>query len=179
MSEYRVAIRYAKSLLELAEEQGVLDEVHQDMNLFYEVCKQNRDLVLMLENPIIEHNKKKKILYKIFESKVNKITLLIFDIITRKNREKVLQKVAKEFHHLYNEHKGIEEAKVITAIKLDEDLKKEFKEIIKKISDKEIMLLEEVDKEIIGGFQLKISDRQIDDSVSTKLKELKLKFKQK
>ena len=33
MSERRVASRYAKSLLELAQEQGALEEVHSDMIL--------------------------------------------------------------------------------------------------------------------------------------------------
>lgn len=34
MSEYRVASRYAKSLIELAKEKNILDAVYNDMQFF-------------------------------------------------------------------------------------------------------------------------------------------------
>lgn len=179
MSEYRVASRYAKSLIELAEEQKVLEEVLKDMQHFTQVCKDNYDFVLMLKNPIIKHDKKNLILKKVFEGRVNKLTLAIFDIITRKNREAVLPDVAKSFQSQYNVYKGIEEAKVTTAVPLTAELKKEMEEMVKKISSKPNVQLEEViDKDLIGGFILKVGDRQIDDSIKSKIKALKLKFSQ-
>ena len=61
MADTRVASRYVKSLLGLAVEQGVLNEVHADMQLFDQVCRANRDFVLMLNSPIVRHEKKKEI----------------------------------------------------------------------------------------------------------------------
>ncbi len=57
MANLRAASRYAKSLLELAAEKGVLEEVFADMKLFTEVCNENYNFVLMLKNPIIKHDK--------------------------------------------------------------------------------------------------------------------------
>lgn len=179
MSEFRVASRYAKSLLELADEKGVLEEVHNDMQSFANLCKENREFVLMLKNPIIKHDKKRTILEKVFKGKVNDLTMAIFDIITRKNREAVLPGIAREFHHQYNVKKGIEVASVTTAVTLDEGLKSELIDLVKKISGKEKVELKEiVDKDIIGGYVLKVGDRQIDDSIKSKLKALELKFSQ-
>lgn len=179
MSEYRVVSRYAKSLLELAEEKSILDKVHTDMQLFSKVCKENRDFVLMLKNPVIKHDKKNAILKKVFEGSVNELTLAIFDIMCRKNRESFLPGVAKEFQNQYNIYKGIEEAKITSAIPLSAELKKEIEGIVKQISSKKsVELVEEVDKDLIGGYVLKVGDRQIDDSIKSKLKALELKFKQ-
>jgi F-type H+-transporting ATPase subunit delta len=177
MAETRVASRYVKSLLGLAEEQKAVEAVHSDMLLFAKVADENHTFALMLRNPIIKHDKKKEILEKIFKGKVHALTLAIFDIITRKNREGILIDIAKQFHTAYNEYKGITKGTVITATPLDASLRKELELIVKKISNKkEVELVEKVDADMIGGFVLNVGDRQIDASIKNKLKELKLKF---
>lgn len=179
MSDYRVASRYAKSLLELAEEKGVLENIYSDMKQFSKVCKDSREFVLMLSNPIIKHDKKNAILKGIFKGKVHDITLALFDIITRKNRESILPELAKAFLAQYNVRKGIEEAKVTTAVALSDDLRKEMITLVKKISGKnEVELQEVVDKDMIGGYILKVGDRQIDDSLRSKIKDLEYNFSQ-
>jgi F-type H+-transporting ATPase subunit delta len=62
MQNHRAASRYAKSLIGLALEQKVLEEVHSDMLLFTAVAEENRVFSVMLKNPIITHDKKKNIL---------------------------------------------------------------------------------------------------------------------
>ena len=177
MSHFRAASRYAKSMLELADEKGVLEEVNKDMLLLDTICKENREFTLMLKNPIVKHLKKREILEAIFKGKVNAITFAIFDIITRKNRESALPSIAVEFKKQYNIKKGIEVAKVTTTVPLDAKLKKEFEAIVAKISQRKSVELEEVvDETIIGGYVLKVGDRQLDDSVKTKINELKVKF---
>lgn len=179
MSEFRAASRYAKSLLELADEKGVLEDVHKDMLEFSELCRENREFVLMLKNPVIKHDKKRAILEQIFKGKVNDLTMAIFDIITRKNREAILPMIAREFHNQYNLLKKVEVAKVTTAVPLSAELRTQIEDMVKKISSwDKVELTEVVDKDIIGGYVLKIGDRQIDDSLRSKLKALELKFSQ-
>ena len=178
MSEFRIASRYAKSLLGLADEQGVLEDVHNDMRMFSGLIEENRDFELLLKSPIVGHAKKLVILNKVFEGQVHDLTLKIFEILTRKHREGFLPAIAIEFHHQYNVRKSIEEATVTTTFPLDDELRKEFKAVITKVSGKSVELTEKVDEELIGGFVLKIGDRQIDDSISARLRALKLKFSQ-
>ena len=177
MSEQRIASRYAKPLLELAEEKGCLEEVMKDMVNFKSLCESNRDFVLMLKNPIIPHLKKLTILKEIFTKKVNDLTLSSFELIARKSRERYLPEVAREFTRRYNVFKGIAEATVITVNPLNKSLIKDVTEVVKNITGKsDVELVQKVDADILGGFILKIDDRQIDDSISGKLNELKLKF---
>lgn len=177
MTEARVASRYVKSLLSLAVEQGVLEEVYHDMRMFASICQENRDFMLMLKSPIISHERKRGILGKIFDAKVNKLTMAIFDILTKKNREPLLPAIAHEFHHAYNVFKGIGEASITTAVPLDSALRAEFEAVVKNISQREqVELVEKIDQDMIGGFVLNVGDKQIDASIKNKLKLLKVKL---
>ncbi len=177
MAELRVASRYVKSLLDLAVEKGQLEAVHEDMLLFSKVCKENHDFGLMLKSPVIRHEKKRDILEKIFSGKMNKLTLAIIDIVTRKNREPLLEAIAAEFHNAYNKQKGIGRASITTTIPMDKSLRGEIETIVKKLSDKKAVEIDEkVDQELIGGFILNVGDLQVDASIRSKLNALKLKF---
>ena len=176
MSITRIAVRYAKPLLELAEERKSLEAVRADMLGFAELCKTNRDFALMLKSPIIPHLKKAQILKAIFDTKVDALTSTFFDIVVRKNREKFLPEIAKEFNTLYNEKMGFQEATVTTPIALDDKERKSFEKLVNDITGKKPLLTEKVDPELIGGYKLSLGDRQIDESISGQLKDLKLRF---
>ena len=177
MADLRVASRYVKSLLGLAVEQGALEAVHQDMMLFSKICAENRNFLVMLRSPVIRHEVKKVILQKLLSGKVNGLTMAMIDILTRKNREPLLPAIAAEFHNAYNEFKGIVKANITTTIPMDKDLRDAIENIVKKLSNKkQVELNEMVDKDLIGGFVLNVGDRQIDASIKHKLKTLSLKF---
>ena len=176
MIETKVAKRYAKSLIDLSRETGTIDAVGADMKLFIAVCEKNRDLTLLLANPIIHADKKLSILTKVFEGKMNKLSISFFDIITRKGREAYLEIIAKEFVHQYKQFKGIQTAVITSAIGLDDKLRSEVYRIIKNSVKSEIELIEKVDKNIIGGFVLRMDDQQYDASIASELRKLTKEF---
>ncbi len=176
MIETKVAKRYAKSLIDLSRETGVIDAVGADMKLFVAVCEQNRDLSLLLANPIIHADKKLSILTKVFEGKMNKLSIAFFDIITRKGREPYLEGIAKEFITQFKKFKGIQTAVITSAVGLDDKLRAEVNRIVKNSVKSEIELIEKVDKNIIGGFILRMGDQQYDASIASELRKLTKEF---
>lgn len=177
MSNHRVASRYAKSILELSLEKGRLEEVHTDFNRLTALAKSNRELSVVLNNPVVKSDKKLSILKALFQNEVDPITVTFFEIVSRKNRENILLDVAVEFEHQYNIHKSIQVAEVTTTFEIDDELRKEFKEVVKEISGKDsVQLMEKINPDMIGGYILRINDRQIDESLSSKLRQLKSKF---
>ncbi|MDJ1505099.1 ATP synthase F1 subunit delta [Xanthocytophaga agilis] len=174
MAESRAAHRYAKALLDLAIEKGIVEQVHTDMQLLANTCEENRNLVNLLQSPIVSHYKKFAVLRDIFKSRVSVDSFSIFEIITKKNREEILFDVAKEFHSLYNDYKGVQVAEVITTFAVDDTLRSQFKQMVTKSTGKtNVELKEKVDTGLIGGFILQIGDRQIDESVKGKINRLK------
>ncbi len=177
MTESRAAIRYVKSLLNLAVEQGALEHVHDDMRTFSKILDQNRDFSLVVNNPIIRHDKKRAIFHQLFDGKFHKLTLSMLDLITKKYREPILPIIARDFHLAYNEYKGIARAFIITATPIDEKLRSEFTDMVRKVANtKQVELIEKIDPSLIGGFILNVGDRQIDTSIKSKLKAMELQF---
>ncbi len=175
MSNYRIAQRYARSLIELSIENDQLEKVKTDMEMVYSLCLNVRSFNLFLKNPIIHSYQKLSILKKIFEGKIEKISFKFIDIITRKSRENILPEIAGEFLVQYRLYQKIEIVEVTTPLKLDKVMKTEFENLAKQYigEDWKVQLIEKTDKELIGGYIVKIGDRQIDDSVSSKLREVK------
>ena len=178
MSEVRVASRYAKSLLDLSKEKGIVEQVNQDMVLFAQTLEQNRPLALAFKSPVIRHQQKLAILSATFEKRVSPTTFSIFKIITEKNREAVLYAIAKEFHRQYNEYKNIQVAQVTTTFPLDDAMRSHFKQIVEEKTGKTVELEEKVDPQLVGGFVLKVGDWQIDESLKSRLRNLKYTFMQ-
>ncbi len=177
MSDIRVASRYAKSLIELAEEKGILEQVQSDMKMFSQTVNQNRDFQLLLRNPIVKPDKKQAIINSIFKGKVQEMTLAFFNIVARKNRESLLEFIAEEFLRQYNEIKNIQRASVTTATPLSVELRNELGQRLATQTGKFIELEEIIDPTLIGGFVLRVGDKQIDSSVKYKLRKLKNSFK--
>jgi F-type H+-transporting ATPase subunit delta len=178
MSNYRVASRYSKSLLELAIESNKLEKVKTDMEMFINLCQECRPFLNFIKNPIIHVYKKLAVLQKLFEHRVDELTYKFIDIITRKGREDILPEIGQQFLQEYRIFKKIEIVDVTAPIKLDEDLKRKFMALSSKIvgENKKVELKEHIDEDLLGGYILKIGDRQIDDSVASKLRDLKKKL---
>ena len=179
MSELTVATRYAKSLIDLAQEQKTLEPVKADMELFVQTLKASTELQAVLRNPIIPHIKKKNILHAIFDGKVSKVTLLFFDIMVNKSRGEILYPAAVEFVNQYNVIKNIVNATVVSASPLSAANLKTITDQVKAITGGEVVIHASVNPDLIGGFVLTIGDRQIDTSVATDLKIIKKEFAQR
>jgi F-type H+-transporting ATPase subunit delta len=174
MSESTVAIRYAKSLIDLAKEKNLTEEVYQDMIFFKQTADDNRGLLLALKSPVVRHDKKMSILKNIFESRVNPVSFSIFNIITKKNREAIMYPIADEFVKLYDEQKGIVKAHVTSAVSLTDDLRTQFSKIVSDATGRTVQLSEKIDERLIGGYVLRVGDKQIDASIRKQLNDLKL-----
>jgi F-type H+-transporting ATPase subunit delta len=173
MKETRAANRYAAALLDLALEKNSLDKVKQDMDLIKKTCSQNHDLVLLLNSPIVKSDKKIKILTEIFKGKISDLSLSFITLVANKRREGILPQVCDEFIGLYNTYKGIQLVEVTSVDGLDDNLRKKVYELVKGNSKSEIELVEKTDKDLIGGFILRIGDKQIDSSIVRSIKKMK------
>ena len=174
MSENKAASRYAKSLIDLSTEQNALEEMRNDMVLIEQVIDQNSVLEAILQNPVIPLDKKYSILEEVFGKQVHAVTKSYLKLVVSKGRSAILFDTTKAFIRQYNSIKGIVTAEVSSATELTEANKAEITAVVKKeIGAKEVIIKEKINADLIGGFILKVGDRQFDASIAGSLNKLK------
>lgn len=177
MSVTRIATRYAKSLIDLAVEQGKLAQVSNDI-LSLSAAAKNRDLHLMLKSPIISADKKNAALNALFGKKMDSLTMAYLTLLVNKGREGYLSEIAAEFVEQYKSMQKITVVKVISAVPLSETVIADLKSHILKsgITNANLEIETSIDPELIGGFVLEFDNKRYDASVFNKLAELKSEF---
>ncbi len=180
MSSYRIASRYAKSLIDLATEQGKMEKVLEDITMFSNAIK-HRDFALLLKSPIVKPDKKEKVFDAIFKSRIDSLTYSFLQIILRKGRESQLQEIADEFLNQYRQIKGISIVNIVSAETLPESTIESIRQklVESKMTHPNVQFNTSVDKELIGGFVISFEDKLYDASVKHQLDELRKEFSNK
>lgn len=173
MSITRIASRYAKSLLELAQEQGNLPAILEDIKGFNQAAS-HRELYLLLKSPIVSAGKKREVFKAIFDGKFNDLTMSFFDIILRKGREAYLPEIGAEFVEQYKQLEKVSSVTLTTAQPITDDALESIKAKLlgSDITQESVEIKTEVNPELIGGFIVQVGDKLIDASVAHKLKEV-------
>ncbi len=174
MSVKRVASRYAKSLIDLAIEQKVLERVMEDVTAFQEATK-NRDFHLLVKSPIVKADKKKSIFKALFENKFEELSLSFLNLILVKGREEHLPDICQEFMEQYREIKEISIVRLITAAPFSDSSIQAIRKKLESsgVTRKNVKIEPEIDPSLIGGFILEFEDKLYDASVKYKLEQLK------
>ena len=146
MAYARAAARYAKSFLQLAFQKDVLEESVKDMQMINDTCLASKDLILLLQSPIVKTHKKLSILEAIFKSNVSEFTYSFIKLVIK------------------------------SVDGVDDVILDKVKAMVKATYSKEVEIVEVKDKSLIGGFVLTIGDNQIDASISRRLAELRKEF---
>ena len=173
MSSTRAAIRYAKAILEIADSKKVASEVNADMALIATTITGNSELSSFIQNPLVKTEAKMDVVSEVFAS-VSAVTKSLFKLMLENKRFEILDGIATEYIKLFDVMNGVEVAQVTTAIPMDAALEAKVTAKIASISSSKKITIENiVDPAIIGGFILRIGDKQYNASIADRLQVLK------
>lgn len=165
----RAAIRYARAILETASNTAA---VNADMDSILAAIEESAELKDFLSNPVTTSDIKLSALNEVFAS-AQTATKSLFRLLHENKRFEILADVAQQYKVLFDEMSGTEVATVTTAFPITAELESKVMAKIKEFSSKNILIQNIVDPAIIGGFILRIGDRQYNASVADRLTELK------
>lgn len=172
MNISRITVRYAKALLEISVSKDIASSVNDDMKMIMNMADL-KDFKLFLENPSIQISRKNKVLNDIFKNKVNPLTLNFLLLLTKNKREIYLKSIARNFIHKYRQLFGITHVTLTTTVMPEEKFLNEIEQSISKKFNTKVELTDIYDESLIGGFIIKIDDKQYDASVKNKLEKIK------
>jgi F-type H+-transporting ATPase subunit delta len=173
----RLASRYAKSLLTLAREQENLDGVQADMNYLQSICKQSPEFLAVLRSPVIQPDKKIKVIGALVENKISALSFVFIQLLIKKGREAVLPEIAAAFIDQCYLIKGIHKVKLTTATEVTDSMKNSITEKVKsETTYLQVELETKTNEALIGGFQLEFNGQLIDASIARDLRDVKHQF---
>lgn len=173
----RLAARYAKSLIDLANEKELLETVYNDMLFLQALCKESREFLALLRSPVVKADKKVAIVAAVTKGKISELTNAFNRLLITKGRESVLPEISTAFVDQYKQQKGIHTITLTTAVTVSEDVKKQIISQVQSQSNmNNIDLKTSVNEEIIGGFVLEIGDQLVDASILYDLNKIKSQF---
>jgi len=176
MAQIRVARRYARALITLAEEQKKLEIIFDDLERILSLIRSSRELTLFLQNPSISKGKKRKVLNELFSKTVDELTMKFIFLLVEKGRENIIPGIIEQYRSMVDEKMGIVRAEVTSMVMFDKRQEKSLQKQFEGYTGKKVEITYSLDKNLQGGFLARMGDTVFDASIRRQLELLKQKF---
>jgi F-type H+-transporting ATPase subunit delta len=164
---------WAQALLEIAESEGNLHEVEDELFRFARIVEGNDDLRAALANPGQPADRRAAIVDELLENRSLQMTRAIAAFIVGSGRGHDLPAIVARFVELAAEGRQHEVAEVRSAVPLDDATVQRLAAALSRATKKNIEVRVVVDPTLMGGIVATIGDTVIDGTVRHRLDQLK------
>ena len=173
-----MAGRYAAALFELAKDQRQLERVEADLASFQRMLDDSQDLRRLVRSPVISADDQAKALAAIIsKAGVSGLTANFLRLIARNRRLFAAADMMKGFRALLARERGEVSADVASAHALTPEQMQQLSDMLRTTIGKNVQINTRVDPGLLGGLIVKVGSKMIDNSLRTKLSNLKFAMK--
>jgi len=163
--------RYAQAIFELALERNEFESWQEGLKKIVDLTADQK-LMALLENPSLTFAAKKSLLQEHL-GETNPLVLNLALLLVSKGLLRRAPDISRIYGEMLDAHQGVERARVITALPLDNQEKEAISNRLARIAGRKVAVDSQVEPSIIGGFVARIGDTLIDGSIHQKLETLK------
>jgi F-type H+-transporting ATPase subunit delta len=172
--EKRELIRgYATAILQIAEAEGALERVSDELFRFAKAVEQNHELRSALTDIAIPSERKHAVITELLGEQTLPQTLNILEFVVAQGRAAELSEIVSSLAELASETRDKVMAEVRTAVELDDETKKKLADALGKATGKQVEVKVFVDPSVVGGIYARVGDQVIDATVRHRLQELR------
>jgi F-type H+-transporting ATPase subunit delta len=169
-----VAKRYAKALVALAREHGRLAETGEQLKRFTQLIDETPDLKSILYNPAISQHFKADLLTDLSRRLgFDPLEASFVRTLLEKGRLPEMPQVVALYEVLAEEVQNRLRVRVTSAVPLSPALQEEVRQRFAHYTSKDIVLDQEIDPTLIGGFVAQMGSLVLDGSIRNELARLK------
>lgn len=169
MSE--AAERYARALLDLSEAKGCTGPLKEALGRLVAALETSRELREALMNPLVDHLAKIRVVNEITGGR-DELLASLLGLLDEKGRLGELSAVGRSYLRWADEREGILEARLESAVPLDEKEREEIRTLLERRFQKKIRLVERSSPELLGGLRVVLRDEVLDLSLATQLRQI-------
>lgn len=176
-----LSMRYARALIEYAQEKGMEDRLYQEFTMLSYCFSTQPALRDTLDNPIISTEDKLALLCTAADGKEKPSEEFIrfARLVLNHKRESYFQFMSLMYLDLYRKLKHIGIGRLITAVPVSKKVEDRIRSVAARALHATMELDTVVDPSIEGGFIFDINDFRLDASIATQLKRVKQQFIEK
>ena len=164
---------YAQAMFAVAEAEGVLDAVEEELYAFTGALDRSVDLRQALTDHSLPADNKKAIVRELLGDRAHPVTVSLVEFVVAAGRAKELGDVVHELATMAAERRQHVLAEVRTAVPLTEERRRKIAEALSKATGLEVEVQVIVDPSVVGGVVAHVGDEVFDGSVASRLDEAK------
>ena len=164
---------YARALFEVARAEGTLDEVEDELFRFARSYESSDALRNALTDEHIPAEKRQAIVEDLLGGKTTTTTIQLVSMVVGSGRSRDIPAIVDSLVARASSAKQLDVAEVRTAVALTDDQQARLKSALENATGKSINLKTVVDPSVVGGVVATIGDTVIDDTVRTRIEQLK------
>lgn len=164
---------YAKSLVDVGQEKGILDQLDDEIKTISQIVNEDEKLKLFLTSPSISKGSKKEFIRKVFSNNLSEYTINLLNVLIENDRQGYISDISEYMGVLIDEINNRQTVALVSAIEIDNTLKEKLKTELNKKLQQDIRFRDEVDPDILGGIVIKIGDKVINGSLLKDLNNIK------
>jgi F-type H+-transporting ATPase subunit delta len=163
---------YSRALFDVAKEQDILDEVHEQLGQFTDELDTNRDMQVFFFSPYFSSQEKKEGIGKMIEG-ADENFVRFLELLAERHRMPAIFRIRRAFDRLYAEERKLLPVTVTSAVELEEDTVKEIGRKIEEQTGRTVQLSAKVDPDVIGGLVMRVGNVVMDASIRARLEKLR------
>jgi F-type H+-transporting ATPase subunit delta len=160
---------YARAMLAIAEAEGTLADVEDELYAFGKAVETDPALREALTDPALPADRKKAVIEELLGSRASATTVRLLDFLIEQGRARDIPKIAEAVAAVAAERRHQALAEVRTAVPLDDERRARLAEALSHATGKEIELKVMVDPSVIGGVMARVGDEVFDGTLRRKL----------
>jgi F-type H+-transporting ATPase subunit delta len=168
---------YAEALFKVAQTEGALDKVEDELFRFGKLLETNHELKQALSDSNTPRAERIKVLDELLADKVSRHTMGLVTFIVAQDRARQLPQILEELSRIAAESRKTVLAEVRSAVPLDDDQSAQLADALSKATGMNVSVKVLVDESVIGGIYAKVGDTIIDGTVKRRLEQLKEQVK--
>jgi ATP synthase F1 delta subunit len=167
-----IAEVYARALFQAANENDVLDRVHDELGEVADALEENDDLQMFFFSPYFSAQEKEDAVDKVV-SGADERTVNFLKLLAERHRMPVLFRIRRDFDELWAEEKKLLSVSVTSAVELEDKLVKDIGKRIEEQTGRDVELSSKVDPYVLGGLVVRVGNMVLDASVRNRLEKLR------
>lgn len=165
--------RYGRALYDAANRMSRVDQVEETTQVLVGLVPRGSQVRTFLEGPQFNVSDQMALVDKAFANKIDDLALNLLKILIRRRRIFYLEEILTNFHRIVEESRGVYHAELDAAIELSDEQKSRLQETLEKFTEHKLKINWRTKPELIGGVIFKYQDLLLDDSVRTRLRQMR------